>query len=1526
MRRHQVVCVVAILIALVSGNARAQYSGQLYGPANVDDGSTDGNLNSPSSKAATVNGNIRYQWRLNGSGNGTAWVAFNWDSLAKEFSFYGNPTFTMSDDVTIRGDMDIGGTSYGWGHIGNFGVANVESTKQYIFNVTDTGSTLSSEPGTDVIQLGLTEINHQAALASTPDGSTTGLSNSRSGNNIVFQTTSTAENSGSNEELWYQWTVDNFTTKNFVQDTAISANESISVALSSSAPVLREGDTLKWVLASTGPSSSGTVSAFTGGLLNFDVIAINKSSVVTYSVTDDDTTAPALTAFTVADQTDAAINAGGYTIGGSIQDTGSGVNNNGATVSGDDFSPNYDLLNNANTQLAGDQVFTTRPADGAAQGSTGALSASAPGILPANIDLGTYKIRVSATDNDEDPSTSANDRTAVVDSQVTTFTVTDDDSAGPDITGFDFPASVDVTASCIVTVQINDVTGTTDNGTTVLYYGYGVPATPLTETTGSGDGEYTFTIPPQTGQGGNTLKFYVSAADSDADRTGDAATTVANNGGSYYSILITVTVPTTNNATWDGGDAVDSNWASQTNWVDDARPETDGKATLNFAGALRTYATNDYTAGQQFNGLFFSSGAASFTLRGNSLSISNKIENNSVNAQTIETAVTLNAPATNEVNPVDGDLTLGAAVTVNSADLVVYSDDSAGGNTVRFGGTVSQGTGSSKLKVRQNATVEIAAANTLANDIEIDRGAIHVEGGGSVAAGTAWVGNGTLTGAAAEFVITDADGGTTVARTMNINDGTAGNRTLGGANSSGVNTFSGNIGRSGGNDKTLTLTATGSGVVDYTGSLDGDDNVLVQGGGVTRFSGSAKSYTGDTVLSASSTLRLNGSPMLADTTDVSVGLGSTFDLNNNDETVQSIAGAGNVALGSALLIVDHTSSPSFTGVMSGTGGFVKKGTGTLTLGGANSYNGQTYIVGGVLQYNVAQAGGFTGALNVGGTSGDPDGNATLAIGTGGVTLSNPITVRGGTAGTRFIRASNTSGTSTFSGPITMNNDLTIAAQTSSGALTISGPITLNAYTLFVENTETVTIGSVTGSGILQKSVGVPGALIVNGAISVGNIYFNDGNIRVVSGGDLETSSVFYLGASVHQNDTTLELAANGLDIGATTEVEDALGGEVRTIRTTVAGTQTMSGTVRQDDEDLILSSTNGSTLVLSGTMDMDYDVTVDGENDIYARGPGDITFSGQLNAANGGMDLFTQGSGTVTLSGNNSGQWFQLEHGGGTLFINNANGFGTSYIDKLKVNASGATTRIGVSSAPASLGILFTGSYTHTIQVDSGVTFTVPNTINDGVFTGNLLKTGDGDLTVQSVNALDGTVTVNGGTLHVSSGASFGTTAVNAGGYLKGNGTVGTLSVSGTVAPGASVGTLNAGATTFGPSGTNAWDVNDFSGTYGGPTGWDKLNITGALNITATAAQPFTIQVWSLNVASPGNAANFNNALPYTLKIATASGGISGFAANKFAINAANLTNPTGGGTWSIQQNVNDLELVFTPFTGIPATTVIQFK
>src|SRR5262249_62049031 len=89
---------------------------------------------------------------------------------------------------------------------------------------------------------------------------------------------------------------------------------------------------------------------------------------------------------------------------------------------------------------------------------------------------------------------------------------------------------------------------------------------------------------------------------------------------------------------------------------------------------------------------------------------------------------------------------------------------------------------------------------------------------------------------------------------------------------------------------------------------------------------------------------------IADTSAVTVAGGATFNLNNNAETIGSLAGAGNVTLGTATLITGgNNTSTTFSGVMSGTGGLTKQGTGVFTLSGTNTYTGATTINAGTLQ-------------------------------------------------------------------------------------------------------------------------------------------------------------------------------------------------------------------------------------------------------------------------------------------------------------------------------------------------------------------------------------------------------------------------------------------------------------------------------------------------------------------------------------------------------------------------------------------------
>jgi outer membrane autotransporter protein len=129
-----------------------------------------------------------------------------------------------------------------------------------------------------------------------------------------------------------------------------------------------------------------------------------------------------------------------------------------------------------------------------------------------------------------------------------------------------------------------------------------------------------------------------------------------------------------------------------------------------------------------------------------------------------------------------------------------------------------------------------------------------------------------------------------------------------------------------------------------------------------------------------------------------VASGAALGLANFNQTIGSLAGAGSVTLGSAMLTTgnDNTST-TFSGTMSGSGGLTKIGAGTLTLSGASTYAGPTNINAGALNVNGSLAStvflnsggtlignGTIGGLNVGsGGTVAPPGNATGTLNVAG---------------------------------------------------------------------------------------------------------------------------------------------------------------------------------------------------------------------------------------------------------------------------------------------------------------------------------------------------------------------------------------------------------------------------------------------------------------------------------------------------------------------------------------------------------------
>ena len=264
---------------------------------------------------------------------------------------------------------------------------------------------------------------------------------------------------------------------------------------------------------------------------------------------------------------------------------------------------------------------------------------------------------------------------------------------------------------------------------------------------------------------------------------------------------------------------------------------------------------------------------------------------------------------------------------------------------------------------------------------------------------------------------------------------------------------------------------------------------------------------------------------------------------------------------------------------------------------------------------------------------------------------------------------------------------------------------------------------------------------------------------------------------------------------------------------------------------------------------------------------------------------------------------------------------------------TGGSVTVGTPAASGSIGVT-AGSHQITTDVALGSATTITTatgtglTIAGGLSGANALtKAGAGTLEIASTGSLTGGTTVSAGTLRVNGSITSSDVVVQSGGTLAGSGSVGAVEIAngGTLAPGNSPGTITVtGDLVWQPGGNYNWQIYDADDQAGVPgTDWDYTSITGNLDLTnLTSANPYNINLWSLSGISPdvnGDALNFTNTQSYSWTIATAGGSINGFAANLFTVNVSanngtsGYSNNLGGGTMSVAQDGQNLNVVFTP-------------
>jgi outer membrane autotransporter protein len=332
----------------------------------------------------------------------------------------------------------------------------------------------------------------------------------------------------------------------------------------------------------------------------------------------------------------------------------------------------------------------------------------------------------------------------------------------------------------------------------------------------------------------------------------------------------------------------------------------------------------------------------------------------------------------------------------------------------------------------------------------------------------------------------------------------------------------------------------------FGGAISGTGAFAQIGTGTTILTAAA-SYTGTTAVNAG-TLQAGATNVFAPSSAFTVAGGATLNLASFNQTVGSLAGAGNVMLGAATLTTngDNTST-TFAGVISGTGSLTKVGAGTLVLAGASTYSGGTLLAAGTLSLANDQALG-TGALTTTGSVVDY---------ADGVTIANPIVVNSNTTQLQV-----TTGTATQAGAISELNGPRPLEKIGAGALVLSavntytGPTTVSAGTLVVNGSianSAVTVnagatlagtGTVGTTTILSGGMFSPGPIGTPGTMTIaGNLAFQSGALYVIQVNPSNASSdIVAIGGSAMLAGTVQAAFASGRYASRTYTILSAAGG------------------------------------------------------------------------------------------------------------------------------------------------------------------------------------------------------------------------------------------------------------------------------------------------------------------------------------------------------------------------------------------------